>query len=127
MLYGSKLYFAMQGFTFRFINYLEFLLVRLVVMGGSTTAEKEMTRRYGYTADGSWTAKSTAAAYIIVGDWALEHPFPLPPKAHVSPWIHAFGHELHASCMFFFARRQDASDECLPQPKQGSFGREAAA
>ena len=75
---------GMQGFKQRFYNYLHFLLVRVIMMGGSSLHERELTKRYGYIADGSWTSKSTAAAYIAVGDWALEYPFPVPPKVHVT-------------------------------------------
>ncbi|KAK9840412.1 hypothetical protein WJX74_009488 [Apatococcus lobatus] len=53
------------------------------MMGGPSTREQELSNRYGYTADGSWVSKSTAAAYIAMGDWALEYPFPLPPKVHM--------------------------------------------
>lgn len=74
----------MQGFMFRFHNYVQYLLMHFIVMGGSLIPERELTARYGYTADGSWTTRSTAAAYIGIGDWALEHPFPVPPKVHVS-------------------------------------------
>lgn len=54
-------------------------------MGGSLTPERKLTGRFGYTADGSWKTRSKAAAYIGTGDWALEHPFPVPPKVHVRP------------------------------------------
>ncbi len=74
----------MQAFKQRFWNFLQYFIVRVIIMGDASPAERELSERYGYDADGSWTTRSTAAAAISSGDWALEYPFPVPPKVHVS-------------------------------------------
>ncbi|KAK9838979.1 hypothetical protein WJX74_007115 [Apatococcus lobatus] len=70
------------GFKQRFDNLLQYLLMRYVVMSDTSTSERKLSERFGYTAVGSWMSPSTAAAVFVSGDWALEWPFPIPPKVH---------------------------------------------
>ena len=62
-----------------------YLLLRYVIMGAKATEERQLAESYGYDMDSSWLPRSTAAAFITGGGWALEYPMPLPPKVHVSP------------------------------------------
>ena len=79
--------FAMQGVWWRLQNYLQYLLMRVVVMSDASTEERKLTQSFGYDADGSWISRSTAAAVLVGGDFALEYPIPVPPKVHVSRGI----------------------------------------
>ena len=79
----KRLNAILQGFNQRIINYLQYLFLRYVVMSDTSPAERELTASFGYNADGSWLPRSTAAALICAGEWALEYPFPVPPKVHV--------------------------------------------
>ena len=82
---ASRMQFgALQGFWGRVQNYLQYLLMETLVMSDASSAERQLSNEFGYTADGRPTRQSTAAAMIATGDWALEYPFPLPPKVHVS-------------------------------------------
>lgn len=74
---------ALQGFLDRMHNFLHYLLMKVVVMSDKSSAEHELSTRFGYDADGQWARKSTAAALIASGDWGFEHPLPVPPKVHV--------------------------------------------
>ena len=75
----------MQAFKQRFWNFLQYLMVRILIMGpAASPAERELSARFGCEADGSWSRRSTAPALICSGDWALEYTFPVPPKVHVS-------------------------------------------
>lgn len=76
-------YATLQGFKQRVENYLQYLPLRYFVMSDTSTAERRLSAKFGFNADGSWLSRSTAAAIIVMGDWALEWPFPVPPKVHV--------------------------------------------
>lgn len=71
-------------------------------MSDTSRAERQLSERFGFTADGSWMRRSSAAAMIATGDWALEWPLPIPPKVHVSHIILNEG------------RRGDLCPSCLP-------------
>ena len=75
----------MQAFKLRFWNFLQYLMVRILIMTDTAPAERALAKRYGYEADAAWSTRSVAPALISAGDWALEYPFPVPPKVHVSP------------------------------------------
>ena len=74
-----------QGFWQRVQNFLHYLLLKVLVMSNASSEERRLSNDFGYSADGRWASMSTAAALIAAGDWALEYPFPLPPKVHVGP------------------------------------------
>ena len=96
---------CLQGFKQRFGNFLTYLLMRYLVMSDTSKAERQLSEKFGYSADGSWLPRSTAAAVIVSGDWALEWPFPIPPKVHVR----------HSSEQAIIERTS-----CSPEAKQGS-------
>ena len=73
-----------QGFLARLLNGMQYLFMRYYVMSDSFSDERALTHSYGFDVDGSWLARSKAAAVLVGGDWALEYPFPVPPKVHVS-------------------------------------------
>ena len=79
----SSVYCWVQNFQQRLYNYVWYLFFRYVIMGATSTEERQLSESYGYDADGSWLPRSPAAAFIAGGDWALEYPMPLPPKVHV--------------------------------------------
>ena len=74
----------MQGFWQRMQNYLQCNLLNFLLTFSNSRAERALSKSFGYDMDGSWARRSTSAALIAGGDWALEYPFPLPPKIHVS-------------------------------------------
>ncbi|KAK9841892.1 hypothetical protein WJX84_011815 [Apatococcus fuscideae] len=90
------------GFKQRFDNLLQYLLMRYVVMSDTSTSERKLSERFGYTAVGSWMSPSTAAAVFVSGDWALEWPFPIPPKVHmVGPLMASPGKPLNEDLKTF--------------------------
>ena len=75
---------CLQSFYFRLHNWFQYALMKFLVMSDKAPAEAALSKKYGYKAVGSWASRSTAPAVIATGDWALEYPYPLPPKVHVS-------------------------------------------
>ena len=102
-----------QAFKNRFSNFLQYLMVRVLVMGSSSAAERELSQRFGYQADGCPLRHSTAPAVISPSDWALENPFPMPPKVHV---------RLHQSSVAdqLIAARRSSCASCHLVPNQAS-------
>ena len=75
----------MQNFWQRGGNYLVAAVVSFVV-SKPTKAEfaafgKQTGRHFGMLQDGA----SKSAALISTADWAIEFPFPVPPRIHVCP------------------------------------------
>lgn len=46
--------------------------------------QREFVMESGYSYKTYETGRSTAAAVIVVTDWALQFPQPMPPRVHVS-------------------------------------------
>lgn len=85
----------MQNFWQRVRNYLVAVVVSLVVskpvQAEFATFGRETGRKFGVLQDGA----SKSAALISIVDWALEYPFPVPPRIHVCLYISI------AACLFF--------------------------
>ena len=90
---------ALQSFKQRVANYLQYLLVKNIVMADKSSPERQLTQKYGYDVDGSWSARSYAPAAILGCDWALEYPLPIPPRIHVSLKPHLCCESLQAPSM----------------------------
>ena len=73
----------MQTFWQRVRNYLQSVLVKVLVMPPVRAEQRNFVKKTGLSFRTYETGLSTSAAAIAVGDWALELPMPMPPKIHV--------------------------------------------
>ena len=73
-----------QSFWQRTHNYLQAWLVRFVVMRLSRSYITDFTAKTGQHIRSHEQGRTAASAVMASLDWALEYPFPLPPKVQVS-------------------------------------------
>ncbi len=64
-------------------NYLQAWLVRVLVMRVSDDHTRRFCIKTGQRIRSFEQGTTGAAAVIVSADWALEHPFPMPPKVQV--------------------------------------------
>ena len=75
----------MQSFLQRVHNFVANLFVKQFLIAKMLKAkQREFVMESGYSYKTYETGKSTAAAVIVVTDWALQFPQPTPPRVHVS-------------------------------------------
>ena len=67
-------------------NYLLKQLVALV-MSGQVSSMNEFVKKTGQSFKEHEETWSSSAAVVVVSDFALDYPRPLPPKVHVSEFI----------------------------------------
>lgn len=88
----------MQTFWQRVHNYLQNVVVNLLVIPPIRGDQRSVIQKTGQSFRTYESGLSTSAAAIAVGDWALEWPLPLPPKIHVS--IPFNSSALHSICHY---------------------------
>ena len=73
-----------QGFLQRVQNQLTNWFVKLYLLPNFVRAkQREFVRESGQSFKTLETGQTVAAAFIVVADWALQVPMPLPPQIHV--------------------------------------------
>ncbi len=81
----SQFVCVMQSYLQRVQNFVTNIFVKHFLLA---TMLKEKQREFvmesGYSYKIYETGRSTAAAVIVVTDWALQFPQPMPPRVHVS-------------------------------------------
>lgn len=76
---------VMQSFLQRVQNYVTNIFVKQMLIKRMLKAkQQEFVAESGQSYKTFKTGKSTAAAVIVVTDWALQFPQPMPPRVHVS-------------------------------------------
>ena len=77
----------MQSFLQRVQNYFTNLFVKQMLIKRMLKAkQQEFVKESGQSYTTYKTGISTAAAVIVVTDWALQFPQLLPPRVHVSSY-----------------------------------------
>lgn len=74
----------MQGFLQRCQNYLAKTLIEQIPIRAAQAHQRQFMRQSGLNVQAFKQGYSTAAAAIVSADWALEYPYPMSPKVHVS-------------------------------------------
>ncbi len=92
---------AVQGFLQRVQNYLQKCLVNLLVRRQLTLNQDKFVKESGHSFTTHETGMSTSAASIVVTDWALEVPQPMPPALHVRSSSSSFPPHPSPSCLHF--------------------------
>ena len=81
LMYATN--FCMQTFWKRVQNYIQNVVVNILVMPPVRADQHNFVKKTGHSFRTYETGISTSAAVIANGDWALEFPMPMPPKLHV--------------------------------------------
>ncbi|KAL0052620.1 hypothetical protein WJX82_004873 [Trebouxia sp. C0006] len=76
-------YHTNMTFLQRTRNYLQAWLVRLLVMRVSDDHTRRFCIKTGQRIRSFEQGTTGAAAVIVSADWAIEHPFPMPPKVQI--------------------------------------------
>jgi len=83
-LLSNALYaLSLQTFLQRVQNYLQLIVLRLLVVPSLMAPINNFVKEEGLDYPPYQSGWHYSSASIAVGDWALEFPYPLPPKVHV--------------------------------------------